>query len=128
MQREPRYPENRALGLKAVQAKKFEVTTNPNNAKSVVPDLVEQDFSAAALILKWTGDITYIWTDEGWLYLAVVMNLYSRAIVSWSINRRMMQQVVCDAMAMALFRHHSPRAQSFTLIVAVSFVQSETSD
>ena len=99
----------RALGLKAIQAKKFKVTTDSNHSKPVAPDLIEQDFSAAAPNQKWTSDITYIWTDEGWLYLAVVMDLYSRAIVGWSMNRRMTQQLVCDALTMALFRRGFPK-------------------
>ncbi len=99
----------RALRLKAIQAKKFKVTTDSNHSKPVAPDLIEQDFSAAAPNQKWTSDITYVWTDEGWLYLAVVMDLYSRAIVGWSMNRRMTQQLVCDALTMALFRRHFPK-------------------
>jgi putative transposase len=99
----------RVLGLKAVQAKKFKVTTDSNHSMPVAPDLIEQNFSAAAPNQKWTSDITYIWTDEGWMYLAVVMDLYSRAIVGWSMHRRMTQQLVCDALVMALFRRHFPR-------------------
>ena len=99
----------RAMGLRAIQAKKFKVTTDSNHTKPVAPDLIEQDFSAAAPNQKWTSDITYVWTDEGWLYLAVVMDLYSRAIVGWSMNRRMTQQLVCDALTMALYRRHFPK-------------------
>ncbi len=99
----------RVLGLKAIQAKKFKVTTDSNHSRPVAPDLIEQDFSAAAPNQKWVSDITYVWTDEGWLYLAVVMDLYSRAIVGWSMNRRMTQQLVCDALSMALFRRHFPK-------------------
>jgi transposase InsO family protein len=99
----------RALGLKAIQAKKFKVTTDSNHSKPVAPDLIEQDFYAAAPNQKWTSDISYVWTDEGWLYLAVVMDLYSRAIVGWAMNRRMTQQLVCDALTMALFRRHFPK-------------------
>jgi transposase InsO family protein len=99
----------RTLGLKAIQAKKFKVTTDSNHSKPVAPDLIEQDFTATAPNQKWTSDITYLWTDQGWLYLAVVMDLYSRAIVGWSMNRRMTQQLVCDALTMALFRRHFPR-------------------
>ncbi len=99
----------RALGLKAIQAKKFKVTTDSNHSKPIAPDLLEQDFSAAAVNQKWTSDITYVWTDEGWLYLAVVMDLYSRAIVGWSMSGRMTQQLVCDALNMALFRRQFPR-------------------
>lgn len=96
----------RVLGLRAIQAKKFKVTTDSNHNKPVAPDRLEQDFTAKAPNQKWTSDITYIWTDEGWLYLAVVMDLYSRAIVGWSMNSRMTQQLVCDALTMALFRRH----------------------
>ena len=99
----------RVLDLKAIQAKKFKVTTDSNHSKPVAPDLLEQDFTAEAPNQKWTSDITYIWTDEGWLYLAVVMDLYSRAIVGWSMSRRMTQQLVCDALSMALIRRHFPR-------------------
>lgn len=98
-----------ALGLKAIQAKKFKVTTDSTHAKPVAPDLIEQDFRAAAPNQKWVSDISYVWTDEGWLYLAVVMDLYSRAIVGWSMHRRMTQHLVCDALTMALFRRHNPR-------------------
>ena len=99
----------RVLGLKAIQAKKFKVTTDSNHSKLVAPDLIEQDFTAEAPNEKWVSDISYVWTDEGWLYLAVVMDLYSRAIVGWSMNRRMTQQLVCDALTMALFRRHFPK-------------------
>ena len=118
----------RVQELKAIQAKKFKVTTDSNHTKPVAPDLVEQDFSATAPNQKWTSDISYVWTDEGWLYLAVVMDLYSRAIVGWSMNRRMTQQLVCDALTMALFRRHFPRARSFILTAAASIVQSDISD
>lgn len=97
------------MDLKGIQAKKFKVTTDSSHSKPVAPDLLEQDFSAAAANQKWTSDISYVWTDEGWLYLAVVMDLYSRAIVGWSMSRRMTQQLVCDALTMALFRRHFPR-------------------
>jgi transposase InsO family protein len=99
----------RALGLQAIQAKKFKSTTDSKHSKPVAPDLIKQDFSAAAPNQKWTSDISYVWTDEGWLYLAVVMDLYSRAIVGWSMNQRMTQQLVCDALTMALFRRRFPK-------------------
>ncbi len=78
-------------------------------APRITTDLLEQDFAATAPNQKWVSDISYVWTDEGWLYLAVVMDLYSRAIVGWSMNRRMTQQLVCDALTMALFRRHFPK-------------------
>ena len=99
----------RALNLRAIQAKKFKVTTDSQHAKPVAPDLLKQDFCAGTPNQKWTTDITYVWTAEGWLYLAVVMDLYSRAIVGWAMNQRMTQQLVCDALTMALFRRQFPQ-------------------
>ncbi len=98
-----------ALGLKAIQAKKFKSTTDSTHSKPLAPDLLEQDFRAEAPNQKWTSDITYVWTDEGWLYLAVVMDLYSRAIVGWAMHRQMTQHLVCNALTMALFRRGFPK-------------------
>ncbi len=99
-----------AMELKAVQALKFKVTTDREHDKPVAPDLLQQDFTASCLNEKWVSDITYIWTGSGWLYLAVVMDLYSRAVIGWSLQSRMTQQLVCDALTMALFRRGSPKA------------------
>lgn len=77
-------------GWRARAAKKYKATTNSNHTFPISPNLLEQDFSAQKLNEKWVGDITYVWTDEGWLYLAVVMDLYSRKIVGWCIGN------VCD--------------------------------
>jgi transposase InsO family protein len=81
----------RLVGLQAIQAKQFKVTTDSTHSKPVAPDLLEQDFRTEAPNQKWTSDITYVWTNEWWLYLAVVTDLYSRAIVGYSTNRRMTQ-------------------------------------
>ena len=97
------------LGLKGIQAKKFKRTTDSKHDKPVAPDLIEQDFTAIAPNQKWVSDLTYVWTDEGWLYLAVVMDLYSRAIIGWSMGKRMTQQLMCDALTMALFRRRFPK-------------------
>ena len=99
----------RALELHAIQAKKFKATTDSKHSKPSAPDLLQQDFRAEVPNQKWTSDITYVWTDEGWLYLAVVMDLYSRAIVGWAMNRRMTQHLVCDALTMAVFRRGFPK-------------------
>ena len=96
-------------GLRAVQSKKFKVTTDSNHDKPVAEDLIEQDFTASRPNEKWVSDISYVWTDEGWLYLAVVMDLYSRAVIGWSMKRRMTQQLVIDALTMALFRRGFPK-------------------
>jgi len=99
----------RVMGIQGVQRQKFKVTTDSNHTKPVAEDLINQDFTATRTNQKWVSDITYVWTDEGWLYLAVVMDLYSRAVVGWSMNRRMTQQLIADALTMALFRRAFPK-------------------
>lgn len=96
-------------GWRARAAKKYKATTNSNHKLPVAPNLLEQDFSAKKLNEKWVSDITYVWTDEGWLYLAVVMDLYSRMVVGWSISERMTSKLVIDALQMALWRRKPPR-------------------
>ena len=76
--------------------------------KTVAANLLAQDFSAEAPNQKWVGDITYLWTEEGWLYLAVVIDLYSRRVVGWSLSERMSATLVCDALQMALWRRQMP--------------------
>jgi putative transposase len=100
----------RTLGLKAIQAKKFKVATNSNHSKPVAPYLLEQDFRAVAPKQKWTSAITSVWTDEGWRYLAVVRDVYSRASVGWAMNRRMTQHLVSDALTRALFYRGFPKS------------------
>ena len=100
----------RARGWRAKAAKKFKVTTNSNHTLPVAPNLLEQDFSAQQPNQKWVSDITYIWTDEGWLYLAVVMDLYSRMIVGWSMSERMTTTLVMDALQMAIWRRNHPQS------------------
>ena len=99
----------RVLGLQAVQRKKFKVTTDSEHDQPVAPNLLQQDFSALGPDEKWVSDITYIYTQKGWLYLAIVMDLYSRTIIGWAMHQRMTQQLVCDALTMAMFRRGFPQ-------------------
>lgn len=99
----------KANGLRAKAARKYKATTNSNHNLPVAPNLLEQNFEAAQANKKWVSDITYIWTDEGWLYLAVVLDLYSRSVVGWAMNERMTAKLVCDALTMALFRRGKPK-------------------
>ena len=94
--------------LRAKAAKKYKATTNSNHSLPVAPNLLEQDFTATAPNQKWVSDITYIATDEGWLYLAVVLDLYSRRVVGWAMAERMTARLVCDALHMALWRRKRP--------------------
>ena len=91
-------------GVEAKQRKKFKATTNSKHNLSVASNLLQRQFTVPKQDLAWVGDITYIWTTEGWLYLAIVIDLYSRRVVGWSINKRMTKQLVKDALLMAIWR------------------------
>lgn len=96
-------------GLRARAARTFKATTDAGHGRPVAPNRLQQDFSATAPNQKWVGDITYLATGEGWLYLAVILDLYSRAVIGWAMAERMKASLVCDALRMALWRRHFPR-------------------
>ncbi|MFV7643150.1 DDE-type integrase/transposase/recombinase, partial [Shewanella algae] len=73
-------------------------TTNSDHRLPVAPNLLGRDFTAAAPNEKWVGDITYLMTSEGWLYLAVIIDLYSRAVVGWAMSPRMTADLTCNAL------------------------------
>ncbi len=99
----------RINGWRAKAAKKYKATTNSNHKLPVSPNLLQQNFSANRPNEKWVSDITYVWTAEGWLYLAVVMDLYSRMVVGWAMSDRMTATLVMDALQMAIWRRKRPR-------------------
>jgi transposase InsO family protein len=90
--------------LKVKTIRRFKVTTNSDHKRPVAPNLVKREFNAESPDRLWTGDITYIWTAEGWLYLAVVLDVFSRRIIGWSMNRRMTDELVIAAFRNALVR------------------------
>ena len=96
-------------GLVAKAAKKYKATTDSDHSLPVAPNRLEQDFSAQAPNQKWACDITYLWTGEGWLYLAVVLALFSRMVVGWAMDKRMKAALVCDALQMALWPRRMPK-------------------
>ena len=96
-------------GLVAKAGRKFKATTKSDHDLPVAPNHLDQDFTAEAPNQKWVGDITYLWTDEGWLYLATVIDLYSRRVIGWSLSERMQATLVCDALQMALWRRKQPK-------------------
>lgn len=98
----------RRQGMKAKAAKKFRVTTDSAHKRPVAPNLLEQNFTASAPNQKWVGDITYLWTEVGWVYLAVMIDLFSRVVVGWSMSAGMKSGLVCDALEMALMRRGHP--------------------
>ena len=93
-------------GIKARGKRKFVVTTDSRHDLPVTPNLLARDFSPAAPDQVWSSDVTYIATDEGWLYLAVVIDLFSRQVVGWSMQPHMHTSLVTDALRMAWFRRH----------------------
>jgi putative transposase len=98
----------RKKGLRAKRARKFKATTNSRHNLPVAPNILEQNFEANYPDEKWVSDLTYIWTNEGWLYLAVVLDLYSRMVVGWAMSERMTATLVCDALKMAVWRRKRP--------------------
>lgn len=112
----------RANGLRAQQEKTFKTTTKRNDADPVAPNRLKRDFEAERPNEKWLADITYIATQEGWLYLAAVMDLYSRSIVGWTMSDRMTSDLTIGALKMALQHrevetdlvHHSDQGSQYT--------------
>ncbi|MGK8314409.1 IS3-like element ISEc16 family transposase [Escherichia coli] len=100
----------RRQGLRAKASRKFSPVSYRAHGLPVLENLLEQDFSASGPNQKWAGDITYLRTDEGWLYLAVVIDLWSRAVIGWLMSPRMTAQLACDALQMALWRRRRPES------------------
>ena len=111
----------RQLGLKAKTPKRFKLTTDSKHSFPVAANVLDRRFDVNAPNKVWTADISYVWTYEGWLYLAVVMDLYSRQIVGWAMKDRMKKQLAIDALAMAYWQrkpakgllHHSDRGSQY---------------
>lgn len=91
-------------GVVAKQKRKFKVTTNSKHDLPVAPNLLNRRFNVKEPDRVYVSDITYIWTQEGWLYLAVVIDLFSRQVVGWSFNNRINRQLVINALRMAVWR------------------------
>jgi putative transposase len=96
-------------GLRAKAARKYKATTNSNHSLPVADNLLQQNFTADEPNQKWVSDMTYLHTEEGWVYLATVLDLYSRKIIGWSMSERMTTPLVSDALRMAVFRRHRPK-------------------
>jgi len=94
----------KAAGVQAKQRKRYKATTNSDHQYPVFENKLDRQFDVAAPDRAYAGDITYLWTQEGWLYLAVVIDLYSRKVVGWSMSSRMKAQLACDALRMAIWQ------------------------
>jgi len=108
-------------GLKARQKTRFKKTTDSDHNAPVAPNVLDQDFSTDGPDQKWGVDISYVWTAEGWLYLAIALDLFSRRIVGWSMSDRMKKGLAMDALQRAIdlrrpppgLIHHSDRGSQY---------------
>ncbi len=111
----------RKAGVKVKRKRRFRATTDSRHSYPVAPNRLDRQFEVQAPNQAWVGDITYLWTAEGWLYLAVIIDLFSRRVVGWSLAGHMRAQLVKDALTMALWRrrpspglmHHSDRGSQY---------------
>jgi putative transposase len=111
----------KALGLVVKAKRRYKVTTDSNHRLPVAGNVLNRAFYPAAPNQVWGTDITYLWTQEGWIYLAVVIDLYSRRVVGWSMDRRMKKALVIRALIMAIslrkpppgLIHHSDRGSQY---------------
>jgi transposase InsO family protein len=102
-------------GLKSKTRRKFRITTDSTHTLPVYPNLLERNFIAKKPNMSWTSDITFVATQEGWLYLAVILDLYSRKVVGWAMDSRMTTELIKRALNMA-YRHRSPNTKTHLII------------
>ena len=111
----------RENGIRARHKRRYKATTDSKHRLAVAENTLNRNFQPAGPNQVWTSDITYLWTDEGWLYLAIVLDLFNREVVGWSLKPRMTADIVTDALTMAWFRrkpapgvlHHSDRGSQY---------------
>ena len=108
-------------GIRAKTRRKFRITTDSKHKFPVAPNILERNFSPVAPNVAWGGDITYVWTKEGWLFLAVIIDLFSRQVVGWSMDERITRNLTLNALRMAINRrnpapglvHHTDRGSQY---------------
>ncbi len=111
----------RGNGICAKTVKKWKATTDSSHRLPVAANTLDRQFAVTSPNRVWAGDITYIWTEEGWLYLACVLDLYSRAVIGWAMGSRLTADLAQEALMMALWRrkpkpgllHHSDRGVQY---------------
>lgn len=112
----------RSMGLQGRSRRRWRTTTRANPAHPVVGNALDRDFSASKPNERWVTDISYVWTDEGWCYLAVIIDLFSRAVVGWALDTTLSTKLPLAALDMAIRRrrpssgllHHSDRGCQYT--------------
>jgi putative transposase len=92
----------RENGIVVERTKKFKATTDSDHRFNIAPNLLDSDFTADQPNQRWAGDISYVWTHEGWLYLAVILDLHSRHVIGWTVSNRMKRDLAVRAMKMAI--------------------------
>jgi transposase InsO family protein len=103
----------RINGIKAKTKKRFKVTTNSKHNHPVAENLLDQNFNVQRPNQVWASDITYIWTREGWMYLAVILDLFGRHIVGWAMDNHLGQELVVNALKKAIGRRRPPKGVIF---------------
>jgi len=111
----------RQNGISVARTRKHQVTTDSDHKFNIAPNLLDRNFTADQPNQKWAGDISYIWTREGWLYLAVILDLHSRRVIGWAVSNRMKRDLAIRALQMAIaFRqppkgciHHTDRGSQY---------------
>lgn len=115
----------REAGIWVRYRKKYRVTTNSRHSHPVFPNRLERNFRMEKPNQAWVGDISYLWTHEGWLYLAVVIDLYSRKIVGWSMSHRINARLACDALQMAIWNRRPEEGMIFHSDRGVQYASHE---
>lgn len=103
----------RLANVTAKQKRKFKLTTDSKHTLPVAPNLLQREFAVSEPDRCYVSDITYIWTREGWLYLAVIIDLFSRRVVGWSLKSRMDRSLIIDAIRMAYWRRKPQKGLIF---------------
>ncbi len=112
----------RGLGIRAVEPRRWRATTKANPKHPVAQNSLSRDFTASRPDERWVTDISYIWTSEGWAYIAVILDLFSRSVVGWALDATLSTSLPLTALDMALRRrrpergllHHSDRGCQYT--------------
>lgn len=99
----------RQNGISVVRTSKHKVTADSDHRFNISPNLLDRDFVANKPNQKWAGDNSYIWTREGWLYLAVILNLHSRRVIGWAVSNRMKRDLAIRALKMATAFRQPPK-------------------
>lgn len=103
----------RVNGILVERTRKLKATTDSDHTFNIAPNLLDRDYTAERPNQKWAGDISYIWTRDGWLYLAVILDLHSLRVIGWAVSNRMKRDLAIRAPTMAIALRSPPRGCSF---------------